>query len=73
MRRSLAHAGDAADREKQDRGDQHARGIEGLRVDFREGVLDDRVVGAPDERHQEQQDIDGREAAGRHDKRPIDR
>jgi hypothetical protein len=33
-------------------------GVERLRLDLEERVLDDRVVGAPDDGHQEQQGVD---------------
>ncbi len=39
----------------------HSRGVERVGIELLEGGLDDRVVRAPDDRHQEQQDVDARQ------------
>src|SRR3990167_9089512 len=51
------------DREKHDRPDEHARGVERLRIHLGERVLDDGVVGAPDQGHHEKKGVERAETA----------
>ena len=55
-----AVAASADDRQEHRRGDRHPRRVERLRIELLERELDDRIVRAPDDGHQEQEQVNHR-------------